>query len=102
RRHTRFSRDWSSDVCYSDLRERSGFSENITTGADLDDEDNWSVRGQLLFTPSDSSRLLLGYDYVTDDSEGNARVPFPVFDTGQRSEERRVGKECRAGGSAGR
>ena len=64
-------------------RERSGFSENITTGADLDDEDNWSVRGQLLFTPSDSSRLLLGYDYVTDDSEGNARVPFPVFDTGQ-------------------
>ena len=41
------------------------------------------MRGQLLFTPSDSSRLLLGYDYVKDDTEGHARVPFPVFDTGQ-------------------
>jgi iron complex outermembrane receptor protein len=64
-------------------REHSGYSENITTGADLDDEDNWSARGQLLFTPSDTSRLLLGYDFVKDDNAGNARVPFPVFDTGQ-------------------
>jgi iron complex outermembrane receptor protein len=64
-------------------REHSGFSENITTGADLDDEDNWSARGQLLFAPSDTSRLLLGYDLVKDDNAGNARVPYPVFDTGQ-------------------
>jgi iron complex outermembrane receptor protein len=64
-------------------REHSGYSENITSGADLDDEDNWSVRGQLLFSPSDATRLLLGYDYVKDDAAGNARVPFPVFDTGQ-------------------
>ena len=64
-------------------REHSGYSENITTGADLDDEDNWSARGQLLFTPSDTSRLLLGYDFVKDDNSGNARVPYPVFDTGQ-------------------
>ena len=64
-------------------REHSGYSENITTSADLDDEDNWSARGQLLFTPSDASRLLLAYDYVNDDNAGNARVPFPVFPTGQ-------------------
>ena len=64
-------------------REHSGYSENITTGAELDDEDNWSARGQLLFTPGDATRLLLGYDYVKDDAAGNARVPFPVFDTGQ-------------------
>jgi iron complex outermembrane receptor protein len=64
-------------------REHSGYSENITTGADLDDEDNWSARGQLLFAPSDASRLLLGYDFVKDDNAGNARVPYPVFDTGQ-------------------
>ena len=64
-------------------REHSGYSENITTGADLDDEDNWSVRGQLLIETSDVSRLLLAYDYVTDDAAGNARVPYPVFDTGQ-------------------
>ena len=41
------------------------------------------MRAQLLFTPGDASRLLLAYDYVTDDTAGNARVPFPVFDTGQ-------------------
>ncbi|MCM2312189.1 MAG: TonB-dependent receptor [Steroidobacteraceae bacterium] len=64
-------------------REHSGYSENITTGADLDDEDNWSARAQLMFTPGDSTRLLLAYDFVTDDNAGNARVPFPVFDTGQ-------------------
>jgi iron complex outermembrane receptor protein len=64
-------------------REHSGYSENITTGADLDDEDNWSARGQLLFTPTDATRLLLGYDFVKDDNAGNARVPYPVFDTGQ-------------------
>jgi iron complex outermembrane receptor protein len=64
-------------------REHGGYSENITTGAELDDEDNWSVRGQLLFTPGDATRILLAYDYVTDDTAGNARVPYPVFDTGQ-------------------
>jgi len=64
-------------------RSHDGYSENITTGDDLDDEDNWSARAQLLFGIGDSSRLLLAYDYVTDDTAGNARVPFPVFDTGQ-------------------
>jgi iron complex outermembrane recepter protein len=64
-------------------RSHDGYSENITTGADLDDEDNWSARAQLLFGIGDSSRLLLAYDYVSDDTAGNARVPFPVFDTGQ-------------------
>jgi iron complex outermembrane receptor protein len=64
-------------------REHGGYSENIDTGAELNDEDNWSVRGQLLFTPGDASRLLLGYDYVSDETAGNARVPFPVFPTGQ-------------------
>jgi iron complex outermembrane recepter protein len=64
-------------------RKHDGYSENIETGADLDDEDNWSARAQLLFGIGDASRLLLAYDYVTDDAAGNARVPFPVFDTGQ-------------------
>jgi iron complex outermembrane receptor protein len=64
-------------------REHGGYSENITTGAELDDEDNWSARAQLLFTPGEASRLLLAYDYVNDDASGNARVPYPVFDTAQ-------------------
>jgi iron complex outermembrane receptor protein len=64
-------------------RSHDGFSENIITGDELDDEDNWSARAQLLFGIGESSRLLLAYDFVTDDTAGNARVPFPVFDTGQ-------------------
>jgi iron complex outermembrane receptor protein len=64
-------------------RSHDGYSENITTGDELDDEDNWSARAQLLFGIGESSRLLLAYDFVTDDTAGNARVPFPVFDTGQ-------------------
>jgi iron complex outermembrane receptor protein len=64
-------------------REHEGYAENIETGDKLESEDNWSFRGQLLFTPGDANRLLLSYDYVQDDNGGNARVPFPVFDTGQ-------------------
>ncbi|HET9694901.1 MAG TPA: TonB-dependent receptor [Steroidobacteraceae bacterium] len=64
-------------------REHDGYSENITSGDELDDEDNWSARGQLLFQPGEGNRLLLAYDFVQDDAAGNARVPFPVFDTGQ-------------------
>src|SRR5207342_3895403 len=30
RRHTRFSRDWSSDVCSSDLSAQAGFSRDLT------------------------------------------------------------------------
>src|SRR6266436_8864955 len=32
RRHTRCSRDWSSDVCSSDLRRRSGTARNRSLG----------------------------------------------------------------------
>src|SRR5437870_13159060 len=32
RRHTRWPRDWSSDVCSSDLRRRPGHSNTFTTG----------------------------------------------------------------------
>src|SRR5690606_40327862 len=64
RRHTRFSRDWSSDVCSSDL-ERG----DLVAAA--------GPRGGRLGT------LTPG-----------ATAPAP------RSEERRVGKECRSRGSA--
>src|SRR5207302_7646692 len=32
RRHTRFSRDWSSDVCSSDLRERVEVADDVVVG----------------------------------------------------------------------
>src|SRR5690606_40016604 len=33
RRHTRFSRDWSSDVCSSDLSEQPGWQVHTSTAA---------------------------------------------------------------------
>src|SRR5207302_3102134 len=64
RRHTRFSRDWSSDVCSSDL-------------------------GTLLERRGQSRRVPV----VARTTCGGAGE--------DRSEERRVGKECRSGGAGG-
>src|SRR3712207_8066066 len=82
RRHTRYWRDWSSDVCSSDLRDLpatfEGAAEAVTdalTDAGLD------TTGVSL---SDGSGLS-----TTD------RVPVELL-TELRSEERRVGKECRS------
>src|SRR3712207_8416481 len=80
RRHTRYWRDWSSDVCSSDLRLAAfalaavlALVVGIGLGANLD-------------------RILPG-------SEEVASTPLnalPSWQGAQRSEERRVGKECRS------
>src|SRR2546427_9497946 len=82
RRHTRFDCDWSSDVCSSDLlggeikklkRERRGDCR----------------ASQLLFAAADDLRARASLDAPP------ARVAV-VLGTALRSEERRVGKECRS------
>src|SRR5690606_40617758 len=94
RRHTRFSRDWSSDVCSSDL---------ITAGGCLG----------IMIPPS---VLLIVYGAVAGVSVVKlyAGAFFPglmlallyvlyimiVAKVSPRSEERRVGKECRSRGAA--
>src|SRR5690606_40281173 len=67
RRHTRFSRDWSSDVCSSDLDLSSLPPLHLQTGCEHN-----------------------GKFYRDGDRIPNAE---------SRSEERRVGKECRSRGS---
>src|SRR5690349_23303980 len=62
RRHTRSLRDWSSDVCSSDLIFRGVLARSAQLGEDLGQREPELVRGA-------------------------------------RSEERRVGKECRARGA---
>src|SRR5690625_7763299 len=71
RRHTRWPRDWSSDVCSSDLRRYVKHEGGFGSGT-------WSVSPRQEGAP-EPGRL---------PPDGGSRL---------RSEERRVGKECRIG-----
>src|SRR5690606_40083509 len=93
RRHTRFSRDWSSDVCSSDLE-----MGEIVEMADV-------VAFKL--EPRAEGLADLGHDPLDIDivviHDAAARTlnillfpgMLPILDA-LRSEERRVGKECRS------
>src|SRR5690606_41033303 len=89
RRHTRFSRDWSSDVCSSDLVEQAVAA----------------FERALLLTP-ERTPLLLSYAQaqilLADDNSlaraGRAVARVLSKEPQNRSEERRVGKGCRARG----
>src|SRR5204863_5502329 len=90
RRHTRSLRDWSSDVCSSDLLLELTMRLNMTIDELLHGE------------------IALGYRLARrPGSENGAERLFPLLDDPHvglraqlRSEERRVGKECRSRGSA--
>src|SRR5207249_5454951 len=82
RRHTRSKRDWSSDVCSSDLQKLHG--------GEVD-----SFRDH---------RIAMAFAVAALRAEGETKISradvavisYPgFFDTLERSEERRVGKECR-------
>src|SRR5687768_18599493 len=77
RRHTRCSRDWSSDVCSSDLTSRARSSR--TTSHRACEEKRTATRTAA--SPS------------TKRTRTHTAAPSPPL----RSEERRVGKECRPG-----
>src|SRR5690606_40114707 len=83
RRHTRFSRDWSSDVCSSDLL------------PDLPAVDLRIVPTEALLSHErhDAQRTAPLVKYLRRD--GVLKNPPIVTPSGLRSEERRVGKECR-------
>src|SRR3989440_8319990 len=83
RRHTRSDRDWSSDVCSSDLAWRSAFGCNA--GA---------LCGATLRVTSLSANATTGTSGIFSSLE---ETPFnDPLKTYWRSEERRVGKECRS------
>src|SRR3712207_8870377 len=82
RRHTRYWRDWSSDVCSSDLlRDPHG----VARPGLLD-------RLVGLFEQGDDRLLVRDRDAEALDLEPGQLVE-PLL---ERSEERRVGKECRS------
>src|SRR5689334_5401404 len=88
RRHTRWNCDWSSDVCSSDL----GFtnSSSPSAGPTSTDSANSAKAGA---TPAGSS------PGAPSGQAGSASNPFSS-DQLSRSEERRVGKECRSAWAA--
>src|SRR5690606_40062725 len=100
--HTRFSRDWSSDVCSSDLPAR----EPSQVGAEPAPATAEAFVRQLL--PSIGRDLHVAYDLIGPRGYTGTMDVFvrPGGFTVQqrhlshRSEERRVGKEGRAGWSA--
>src|SRR5690606_39759742 len=75
RRHTRFSRDWSSDVCSSDL-DYVLMEKALEEGKEIIGLETSASQIEALSSPSDSAGVL----YLEK----------------TRSEERRVGKECRS------
>src|SRR5436305_7705033 len=91
RRHTRCGRDWSSDVCSSDLRGR-GFDCSaedvlITTGS----QQALDLIAHTLLDPGDVVLVELP-TYIGGSSSFFARSA--TLAGVARSEERRVGKEC--------
>src|SRR5206468_10138800 len=84
RRHTRSDRDWSSDVCSSDLKDNK--TSIVIHAGD--------------YVSPDAIRVFQGVKLVgvfgnNDFDKSGIKEAFSDIG-GQRSEERRVGKECRS------
>jgi outer membrane receptor protein involved in Fe transport len=47
---------------------RDGYTDNLATGNDIDDRDQWSARGALRFTPSDAADITLMINHYKEDS----------------------------------
>src|SRR2546421_7204245 len=83
RRHTRSDRDWSSDVCSSDLLQPVvEHAPRVMPGRD---------RPALRELPDQAAEE----DHAAAAEDDHAD-PVPHTEPGDRSEERRVGKECRS------
>src|SRR5690606_39724840 len=94
RRHTRFSRDWSSDVCSSDLR-----TSSTRLFLALFSSESFATKGFSAPKPfavtRDLSIPLAIRSFIT--AFARSFDNFLLYDASpvlSRSEERRVGKEC--------
>src|SRR5690606_40895902 len=100
RRHTRFSRDWSSDMCSSDLLQNNGQNALRSWKQPLSN----GRRTLRLPHPASSphQKLLDPEEQRLSMTRGRrAALASVKGDASLRSEERRVGKECRARGRGG-
>src|SRR5690606_40354556 len=99
RRHTRFSRDWSSDVCSSDLFPDCELKPiAIPSLVDAASCPREIQLGPRIRAPSPITSELSPFKIV-DDPITTESIPDVTTAPLPRSEERRVGKECRCGWS---
>src|SRR5690606_40613226 len=88
RRHTRFSRDWSSDVCSSDLAIGGLIAQGATpVAAAVAGVFLHGAAGDLGFAEPGDTRAFRPHMAGLTAGDIARRLP--------RSEERRVGKQCR-------
>src|SRR5207249_8764927 len=94
RRHTRSKRDWSSDVCSSDL---SVPGPGYVLAAGASDRASWRLEAGLTWLGSTTNQPPIGATLVRTNvgSEVSRSVPASSSNAYARSEERRVGKEGR-------
>src|SRR5690606_40815779 len=91
RRHTRFSRDWSSDVCSSDLGRGEGSGNAGTSGRGHKGQKSRSGYSKKI--GFEGGQMPLQRRVPKFGFKNINRVEYNGIN---RSEERRVGKECRS------
>src|SRR3712207_9540385 len=111
RRHTRYWRDWSSDVCSSDLYNSGGLDITYLGFAEIDSMGNINVSrfgdriggcgGFIDITQSTKKIVFCGTMTAGGLKVGVKDGRLDIVNEGKkikfkRSEERRVGKECRS------
>src|SRR5439155_18565961 len=96
RRHTRWPRDWSSDVCSSDLVSEHLLRPPRPPLESADAEVFAYLRGVSRIRPTTLAARLRLPEHRVEERLDRLRGLRAV-----RSEERRVGKECRSGWWAG-
>src|SRR5207249_7997989 len=96
-RHTRSKRDWSSDVCSSDLAESWGSALQYFTGSQAH---NIATRKIAIAQGLKLSEwgVFRGTKQIAGKTEEEVykAIGLPFIAPELRSEERRVGKECRS------
>src|SRR5690606_39731284 len=93
RRHTRFSRDWSSDVCSSDLE--TGATD-VTVSINIADSEDHKKVAEYIQAQLEDNLPGFKLDIKAVPFAQRLEIEKAVEYDLSRSEERRVGKECRA------
>lgn len=64
----------SENIAYrisGSIHQRDGFFENVGSGSDLGDADDWNVQGKLLWEPNEKLSFLLNGSHVERDTNGS-------------------------------